>query len=93
MSVLIARQNAGRGEGSSWRNVFEGWTRGKGTGGPASRPLLRGQEEQVEEADEEIGEGGRGNGSRYGAAEGNVASGPRVLPSGLQPERNEWQDV
>lgn len=89
----MARQNAGRGEGFSWRNVFEGWTRGRVTGGHASRPLLTGQEEQVEEVDADVGESGRGNGPRYGTAEGSGAPGSRVMPSGLQPERNEWQDV
>lgn len=75
----------------AWSDVFRSWPRRGGLGGAASRPLLTGRETQTEEVvDEEVGETGR----RYGAIEGNGASatGPRLEPSGLHQERNEWRD-
>lgn len=92
LGIILAKQYAGRFQNFSWSDAFRQWPRrGDGSGGSASRPLLTESESQIEEVDEETGEAGRENGHRYGATD-NSGSGPRIEPSGLVPERNEWRD-
>lgn len=73
----------------SWSRIQ--WSHQSSSERAASRPLLTGQEAQVEEVDEEIGPRGPDD-PRYGTLETNSGPGPTVLPSGLQPHYNEWRE-
>lgn len=68
------------------------WPQQNGSNGTASRPLLTGQEAQVEEVDEEIGSRGVHEDPRYGTLETDPGPGPIIMPSGLQPNHNEWRE-
>lgn len=95
LGFVLARQYAGRFQREfSWSDIFHQWSRRDGHGGTASRPLLTGRVTQAEEADEEeAGEAGQEDERRYGSTEnGRGHAGPRIEPSGLQPEHNEWRD-
>lgn len=93
MGIFVARRYGGQNPGFSWAGIFQQWTPRSDTGGNASRPLLTGHVEQAEEVDDEQGQSRLGHGPSYGAVVGSGAPRPRVQPSGLQPDRNEWQDV
>lgn len=91
MSILLGRQYAGRHSGFSWGDLCRLWSRRDGVGGSAGRPLLAGRDAQIQEVDEEVGEADREVERRYGALEGSRDTGPRIEPSGLSQERNEWR--
>ncbi|CAN8103518.1 unnamed protein product [Discula destructiva] len=93
IGTLMATRHAGRNASFSWTDMLQPWTRRSGADGSASRPLLTDNHAQIEEVDEEAGESGRVSGPRYRATGANGDSAPRVQPSGLQSERNAWQDL
>ncbi|KUI60662.1 hypothetical protein VP1G_07884 [Cytospora mali] len=92
VSCVLARHYGGRFQAFSWRDLFGQGSRRTGNGSSSARPLLTGRESHEEVVDEEIGGAGDENGHRYGAMDNNRGLGPRIEPSGLNEERNEWQD-
>lgn len=92
LGILFARHHGERMSNLSWSGLSQQWFQRNSGDRAASRPLLTGQEAQVEEVSEEIGESGLENGRRYGSMDASRGSGSRIQPSGLQPEHNEWRD-
>lgn len=92
-SLLFPQQFAARFNEFSWRRVFGGRRpHGSATGPSPSRPLITGGEASAEEADEEVGNSGQTNGYHYGALDERNGDGPRIEPSSLRQDRNEWRD-
>lgn len=92
LSIIIARHTAGRNsEASSWVDVFRRFSSRNRHGSYATRPLLTSGQTQTEEVDEEVGRSGLANGQGYGGTEESHGQGPRLEPSGLQQEQNEWR--
>lgn len=89
LGILLARYYGGQTSSFSWSRLQ--WGQPNGNDRSTSRPLLTGQESQVEEVDEEIGPRGPDD-PRYGTLETNPGPGPAILPSGLQPHYNEWRE-
>lgn len=92
LGIFIARHSAGRMPAFSWSSLSQPRIQEHGEERSASRPLLTGHEEQIEEVDEEIAESGLGNSPAYGTTEARHDFGPRIQPSGLQPDHNEWRE-
>lgn len=81
---MVMRRYTGRAVPG--HSLSEQWAQLNG-GERSARPLLAGQQEQIEEVDEAI-EDGLDNGARYGATEANLGSSLRIQPSALQPEHD-----
>lgn len=92
LSIIIARHPAGRNfEASSWVDIFRWFSGRNRRGSYAHPPLLTSGQTQTEEVDEEVGRSGHENGRGYGGTEESHGHGPRLEPSGLQQEQNEWR--
>ncbi|POS75120.1 tetraspanin [Diaporthe helianthi] len=94
VSLVFPGQFAGRFHESSWRRFFGGrrW-QGSDFGSSTTRPLITDRDVSAEEAGEEVGSAGQTNGFHYGALDEPNAGGPRIEPSGLRQEGNEWRDA
>lgn len=92
-SLVFPQQFAARFDESSWRRFFGGRrSHGSATGPSPNRPLITGGEASAEEADEEVGHAGQTNGYHYGALDERNGDGPRIEPSSLRQDGNEWRD-
>lgn len=93
LSIVVARHTAGRNsEGSSWGDIFRRFSGRNRAAGYGTRPLLTGGQTETEEVDEEVGRAGHENGQGYGSTQQEShGQGPRLEPSGLQQEQNEWR--
>ncbi|KAG6359999.1 hypothetical protein INS49_011055 [Diaporthe citri] len=92
-SLVFPQHFAARFDESSWRRFFGGRrSHGSATGPSPSRPLITGGEASAEEADEEVGHAGQTNGYHYGALDERNGDGPRIEPSSLRQDGNEWRD-
>lgn len=92
VSCILARHYAGRFQAFSWGDLFGQGSRRTGYGSSSTRPLLTGRESEAEDVDEEDGDAGDENGHGYGGVGNNRGSSPRIEPSGLHEERNEWRE-
>lgn len=89
ISLVFPQQFAARFHESSWRRVFGGRRR---HGSDFSRPLITDRDVEAEEAGEDVDASGQTNGYQYGALDERNGDGPRIEPSGLRQEGNEWRD-
>jgi hypothetical protein len=93
VSLVFPQQFAARFHESSWRRFFGGRRRHGSDFGPSpSRPLITDRDVSAEEAGEEVGSAGQTNGYHYGALDERTGDGPRIQPSSLRQEGNEWRD-
>lgn len=91
-SLVFPQQFAARFNESSWRRFFGGRRpHGSDVHPSHSRPLITGGEASAE-ADEEVGHTGQTNGYHYGALDERNGDGPRIEPSSLRQDGNEWRD-
>ncbi|KAK2607138.1 hypothetical protein N8I77_005840 [Diaporthe amygdali] len=94
VSLVFPQQFAGRFHEFSWRRFFGGRRRnGSESGASSNRPLLTDRDTSAEEVDEEVGNAPQTNGYRYGALDDRNGDGPRIEPSGLRQDGNEWRDA
>lgn len=93
VSLVFPAQFATRFHESSWRRVFGGRRQeGFDFSPSANRPLITDRDVSAEEAGDEVGVAGQTNGHHYGALDERNGGGPRIEPSGLRQEGNEWRD-
>lgn len=93
VSLIFPQQFAVQFQEFSWRRVFGGRRHHGSAFGPStSRPLITDRDVSAEEAGEEVGSSGQTNGYHYGALDERNGGGPRIEPSNLRQEGNEWQD-
>lgn len=92
-SLVLPQQFAARFNESSWRRFFGGRRQHASEYGRSpNRPLITGGEASAEEADEEVGGAAQTNGYHYGTLDERNGDGPRIEPSSLPQDRNEWRD-
>lgn len=92
-SLVFPQQFAARFDESSWRRFFGGRRQhGSDLGPSPSRPLITSGEASAGEVDEEVGGAVQTNGYHYGALDERNGDGPRIEPSSLRQDRNEWRD-
>ncbi|KAI7788562.1 tetraspanin tsp3 [Diaporthe eres] len=91
-SLVFPQQFAARFNESSWRRFFGGRRpHGSDVRPSQNRPLITGGEASSE-ADEEVGHASQTNGYHYGTLDERNGDGPRIEPSSLRQDGNEWRD-